>query len=454
MLAAGSSDVASTQAIRDHFPALERRHEGQSVAYFDGPGGTQVPRGVVEAMADYLYHHNANTHWAFPSSLETDEMIARARRAVADFLNAETGEVAFGNNMTSLTFHLARSLGRRMGPGDEVVVTELDHHANIDPWRAMASERGVTVRVAKMIPEDRPARLGRPPGTGQRTDQESSRLARHRTPWGRSTMSRRPRGWRTTSGPSASWTRSTTPLIRLVDVRALGCDFLACSAYKFYGPHAGHPLRTRRTCSGRSTCPSSNPAPTTAPERLETGTQNHEGIAGTAAAIDFLASLAEGPDRRSRLVLGLRGPPPAGLDPGRPALVGPGIDRRDRPLSAPSRISPERRPSRSQSRRSSPERGLPTAWPDKWIFASHGDFYATTAVRRLGRSTTRAGPRGMRLLLDDRGGRSVSSTRSEVWPESRMMRAKFPVYLIFRKSIEVCPAKFDALLNRNDDLTS
>ena len=165
------SDVASTSAIRDQFPALRRRHEGQPVAYFDGPGGTQVPRRVVEAVADYLYHHNANTHWAFPSSRETDELIAGARRAVADFLNADAGEVAFGNNMTTLTFHLARSLGRAMGPGDEVVVTELDHHANVDPWRAMASERGVTVRVARLRPEDGQLDWGRPRTPGQRSDQ-------------------------------------------------------------------------------------------------------------------------------------------------------------------------------------------------------------------------------------------------------------------------------------------
>ena len=145
--------VAHPGRIRSHFPALERRHDGHAVAYFDGPGGTQVPRAVVEAMADYLYHHNANAHWAFPTSHETDEAIADARNALADFLNASPGEVAFGANMTTLTFHLARSLGRGYGPGDEIVVTELDHHANVDPWRVLERERGVTIRVARMIPE-------------------------------------------------------------------------------------------------------------------------------------------------------------------------------------------------------------------------------------------------------------------------------------------------------------
>ena len=126
-------------------PHSSDMYRGHRVAYFDGPGGTQVPRVVVEAMADYLFHHNANTHWAFPTSAETDAALCQARRALADFLNASPAEIAFGPNMTTLTFHLARALGRRLGPGDAIVVTELDHHANIDPWRALERERGVTI---------------------------------------------------------------------------------------------------------------------------------------------------------------------------------------------------------------------------------------------------------------------------------------------------------------------
>src|SRR5258707_7850813 len=145
--------VTPVETIRRAFPALERRHEGHPVAYFDGPGGTQVPQVVVDAMSDYLLHHNANTHWAYPTSVETDAALAAARGALADFLGASSTEVAFGANMTTLTFHLARSLGRAWGVGDEVVVTELDHHANVDPWRAVARERGLTVRVVALRPE-------------------------------------------------------------------------------------------------------------------------------------------------------------------------------------------------------------------------------------------------------------------------------------------------------------
>src|SRR5262245_47040901 len=121
-------------------------NNGHPVAYFDGPGGTQVPRRVVEAMADYLYHHNANTHWSYPTSAETDAAIHAARVAVADFINASPSEVVFGNNMTTITFHVARALGRQWGPGDEVVITELDHHANVAPWRTLERERGITIR--------------------------------------------------------------------------------------------------------------------------------------------------------------------------------------------------------------------------------------------------------------------------------------------------------------------
>src|SRR5438094_5666538 len=130
--------VAPVSEIRTHFPALKRIHNGQSVAYFDGPGGTQVPRQVVEEMSDYLYHHNANTHWAYPTSEETDEAIEYARKACADFLNAGSNEIAFGANMTTLTYHLGRALGQQFGKGDEIVVTELDHHANVDSWMWLA----------------------------------------------------------------------------------------------------------------------------------------------------------------------------------------------------------------------------------------------------------------------------------------------------------------------------
>src|SRR5690349_5424943 len=147
------TQVAPVAEIRKHFPALERVHNGHAVAYFDGPGGTQVPRHVVEQMSDYLFHHNANTHWAYPTSAETDAIIARSRDAAARFLGASADDISFGANMTTITFHLARGLGRTWQKGDEVIVTELDHHGNVAPWRALERDYGIVVRTARMIRE-------------------------------------------------------------------------------------------------------------------------------------------------------------------------------------------------------------------------------------------------------------------------------------------------------------
>ena len=204
----------AVQTLRARFPALARQHAGKPVAYFDGPGGTQTPREVVEAMADYLYHHNANTHWSYPTSAETDAALAHAREALADFFNASPREVAFGNNMTTLTFHISRALGRKWGPGDEVVVTELDHQANVAPWRALAKERGVTIRSVPFDAE-----------TGELvwTDLERAVTARTRlvaigaasNALGTVSPVREAARLAHAQGPSALWMQSISPRIRL-----------------------------------------------------------------------------------------------------------------------------------------------------------------------------------------------------------------------------------------------
>src|ERR1051325_6454174 len=148
-----TAEIKSTAEIRLQFPALERVHNSHSVAYFDAPGGTQTPQVVVDAVADYLLNHNANTHWEYPSSHETDSIILSARDTFADFLNARTDEIVFGPNTTTMIYHLSRALGRTMGPGDEIVTTELEHNANLGPWQALVVERGVTLKVAGMDPE-------------------------------------------------------------------------------------------------------------------------------------------------------------------------------------------------------------------------------------------------------------------------------------------------------------
>ncbi|HVG18313.1 MAG TPA: cysteine desulfurase-like protein [Blastocatellia bacterium] len=374
------TSVRATDEIRAHFPALERRHAGYPVAYFDGPGGTQVPRTVVEAMADYLYHHNANTHWAYPTSAETDEALEFARTVLADFLNAQPNEVAFGPNMTTLTFHLARALGYQYGPGDEIIVTELDHHANVDSWHALARERGLTVRVVKMIPE-----------TGQLDWDDLEAAINKRTKILAIGAASNALGTISDVGRAAEMAHARGALLyvdavhyaphALVDVRALDCDFLGCSAYKFYGPHLGV-LYAKRDLLESIDFPRLAPAPNSAPEIAETGTQNHEGMMGAAAAVDFLASLAGGDTRRARLqsafdALHARGSALArqlweGLAPiNGVKLYGPPPDARRTPTVA---FTVAGYPSIEVSR----------ALVERGIFASHGDFYAATVVARLG----------------------------------------------------------------------
>ena len=368
------------EEIRAHFPALDRHHHGQAVAYFDGPGGTQVPREVVEAMADYLYHHNANTHWAYPTSTETDQAIENARAALADFLNASPEEIAFGANMTTLTFHLARGLGERWGAGDEIIVTELDHHGNVAPWRAAARERGATLRVVKAVPgsgeldwEDLQS------ATGKRTKLVALGAASNAL--GTINDARRAGELARAAGALLFVDAVHSAPHTLTDVRSLDCDFLACSAYKFYGPHIGV-LYGKRHLLESVEFPKLLPAPNTAPERAETGTQNHEGMVGAAAAVDFLASLAPGATRRERLSATLDG-----LHLRHAALVHQlweGLSAIDGvTVYGPPPARP-RTPTVSFTVRDIPSKRVAASLAEHGVFASHGDFYATTIVERLG----------------------------------------------------------------------
>ena len=372
--------VASVETIRSRFPALGRLHNGAPVAYFDGPGGTQVPQSVVDAMSDYLLHHNANTHWAYPTSVETDALIAGSREAVADFLGGRPSEIAFGANMTTLTFHLGRALGRRWATGDEIVVTELDHHANVDPWRQLAKERGLTVKAVPFRTE-----------TGQLDMDALASALGPRTRLLAIGGASNALGTINDVRRAADLAHAAGALVfvdavhyaphALVDVAALGADFLACSAYKFYGPHIGV-LWGRQQLLEALDLPKLEPAPENAPDRLETGTQNHEGIVGAAAAVDFLASLAEGPTRRARLgsaftALHARGQQLVErLWSGLRALDG--VSVYGPPPSEP------RTPTVSFTVRGVSSEDVARALAEKAVFVSNGDFYATTAVARLG----------------------------------------------------------------------
>lgn len=372
--------IASIADIRANFPALKRTHNNHAVAYFDGPGGTQVPHQVVEAMSDYLYNHNANTHWAYPSSEETDAALEGARQTCADFLNASPKEIAFGANMSTLTFHLARALGKRWQAGDEIVVTELDHHANVAPWHYLQVERGISLLTVKMTPQ-----------TGQLDWESFEQSVSNRTKLVAIGAASNALGTINDVERAIQVARSVGALVfvdavhyvphALVDVQGLDCDFLGMSAYKFYGPHEGV-LFGKVGLLESVDFPKLVPAPDAAPENVETGTQNHEGIVGTGAAIDFLASLVTAGTGRDRLkktydelhkcsaVLteklwsGL-----ASINGVR--LYGPTPELPRTPTVA---FTIDNVPSTEVSRRLA-TRGL---------FLSHGDFYAATVVERLG----------------------------------------------------------------------
>jgi cysteine desulfurase family protein (TIGR01976 family) len=337
---------------------------------------------VTDAVAEYLLHHNANTHWRYPTSEETDRIIAGAREALADFLGAAPAEIVFGANMTTLTFHLGRALGRGWQPGDEVIVTELDHHANVAPWRALEPERGVTVRSVPLVPEtgelDWPAL--------ERAFSPATRLlaigAASNALGTVSDVARACALARTAGALSFVDAVHYAPHA-LVDVKAIDCDFLACSAYKFYGPHVGI-LYGRRDRLEALDAPKLAPAPETAPERLETGTLNHEGIAGAGAAVDFLASLAAEGLRRARLqrsfaALHRRG---QGLVERLWNGLGEirGVTRYGPPPGRP------RTPTVSFTVAGRASDDVASALADDGLFASSGDFYATTVVERLGLS--------------------------------------------------------------------
>jgi len=372
--------VAPLEAIRAEFPALARVHAGKPVAYFDGPGGTQVPRAVADAMTDYLCQHNANTHWAYPSSAETDALIEAARQALADLFNARSDEIAFGLNMTTLTFHLARALGRGWAPGDEVIITELDHHGNVGPWQALARERGIVLRTLPMRVEDGTLDISLLRGLlGPRTrllaiGAASNSLGTIVDVAAACALARQ-------AGVSSFVDAVHAAPHTLLDVHAIGCDFLAGSAYKFYGPHVGI-LFGRKERIEALDVPKVLPAPDYAPERLETGTQNHEGIVGAGAAVDFLASLGSGTTRRARLATAYSELHRRGAALLKQLWEGLSEHRRVR-LYGPPPEAP-RTPTVAFTVSGRDSETVARRLAERAVFVSHGDFYAATVVERLG----------------------------------------------------------------------
>lgn len=276
--------------IRAQFPALAQEMNGRTVVFFDGPGGTQVPQRVIDAMSEYLTLHNSNTHGAFATSRRTDAIIDAARAAMADFLGCDADEVVFGPNMTTLTFAISRAFGREIRPGDEIVVTRLDHDANVAPWQAL-EERGAIIRMVDIDVED--------------CTLDMANMARAINPRTRLVAVGYASNAVGTINDVATITRMAHDVGALVyidavhyaphgpiDVRALDCDFLACSPYKFFAPHMGA-IYGKREHLERLRPYKVRPASDTVPDRWETGTKNHEGLAGVTAAIDYLAELGQ-----------------------------------------------------------------------------------------------------------------------------------------------------------------
>ncbi|MEP7341925.1 MAG: cysteine desulfurase-like protein [Acidobacteriota bacterium] len=376
------SPVASVAEIRSHFPALNRQHNDYPVAYFDGPGGTQVPRAVAEAISDYLFNHNANTHWAYPTSAETDQLLLDARQTFADFFNCNPDEVSFGANMTTITFHVGRALGRGWNPGDEIVVTELDHHANADTWRELAKDRGLTIRTVRMLTE-----------TGQLDWDNLESAINRNTKLLAIGAASNALGTINDVQRAAQLAHEVGALVyvdavhyashELPDVRQMECDFLACSAYKFYGPHIGV-LYGRHDLLESLDVPRLQPAASEAPEHLETGTQNHEGIVGAAAAVNFIASLAEGATRRERLQHSFAALHERGSElleqlwNGLRAIEGVTVFGPDPNQPRTSTIS--------FTVKDIPSEEVTKHLVTRGVFTSHGNFYAQTVAERLGKA--------------------------------------------------------------------
>jgi len=275
--------------IRSQFPSLAQTVNGHPATFLDGPGGTQVPQRVIDAISNYLRRDNANTGGAYATSRHTDAMIAEARSAMADFLQCGSDEVVFGPNMTTLTFAMSRAIGRELKPGDEIVVTRLDHDANVSPWLAMAEDRGITVRWVEVHDEDCTLDMA---DFASKINSQTKLVAV---------------GYASNAVGTINPVKEIVRLAHaagalayidavhygphgLIDVAALDCDFLVCSTYKFFGPHMGV-LFGKREHLQRLRPYKVRPNTNAIPNRWEWGTLNHECIAGITACVEYIADL-------------------------------------------------------------------------------------------------------------------------------------------------------------------
>ena len=378
--------------IRRQFPALAQHHDGRPVVFFDNPGGTQVPQRVIDAVSNYLIHDNANHAGAFATSRRSDAMLAEAHQAMADMLGAASAsEIVFGANMTTLTFSVSRALARLLQPGDEVIVTHLDHDANVSPWVLAAEDRGATVRWVDIREEDCTLDLD------SFTRQLSSRTQLVAVGLASNAVGTINDVQRIIALAHEAGALVFVDAVQYaphgpIDVQALGADFLACSAYKFFGPHVGV-LYGRLDLLERLQAYKVRPAGNHAPDKFETGTLNHEGIAGTLAAVEYLASLSGLPasegTRRQRVLAGLHE-----LETYERGLCGR-LLRGLRTLDGIRvfGITDENRlgcrvPTVSFTHRARTPREIATRLGERGIFTWSGHFYALALTTRLGLEPT------------------------------------------------------------------
>jgi len=375
------------EALRRRFPALAIEQDGRAVALFDGPGGTQVPDSVIDAVSGYYRTANANHDGPFLTSRRSDAVVVEAHRAMADMLGAASAdEIKFGANMTSLTFHVSRSIAATMVPGDEIVVTILDHEGNVGPWKAIAADRGLVVRTIDIRESDVTLDLA------TLDDILGPRTKLVAVGWASNAVG--------TINPVAeiirrahavgAWTYvdavHAAPHLA-IDVRAIETDFLACSTYKFFGPHAG-------VLYGRAdlleTLPPYKLRPAT--DRFETGTGNFEGLAGVTAAVEYLAGIGsafggagEGASRRARIVAGMTAIRAYEMDLYQRLVDGletiPGLALHG--ITDRARFA-ERTPTAALRVEGIAPREVAEALGAEGIAVWDGDFYATGLIERLG----------------------------------------------------------------------
>jgi cysteine desulfurase family protein (TIGR01976 family) len=290
------------QSVRKSFPSLKQTLDGLPVVYFDNPGGTQVPQTVIDAVVQYFLQDNSNHGGAFSTSRRSDAMLEDAHQAMADMLGAASrNEIAFGPNMTTLTMGLSRALAQWVKPGDEVIVTRLDHDANISPWMLLARDAGATLRWVDFRPEDCSLNLD-----------DMERQLSKKTKIVACGLASNAVGTVNDVEMISKMAHAFGALVFVdavqyaphgsIDVQGLDCDFLLCSAYKFFGPHEGV-LYGKYDLLDRLPAYKVRPADNRPPHKFETGTQNHEGIAGTLAAVEYLASLSgDKGGRRERIL--------------------------------------------------------------------------------------------------------------------------------------------------------